>query len=198
MSVEKCLVMSHTLSGKTVELKRAVKKEDMSGSGGMGMGGMGMGGGGYGMGGGAGGPVRGNKQPDWMCKDCGNKNFGWREICNRCQIPKPAGGGMEVSVAPVAALSNACTKCLRCLSMSVAREATLVHWGRYLSAICRLSVTYCCRPKCYALTCSDLLTQKLFEGVRYKMSSTSRCHSNLFKLPEHALISSTALKKHKA
>lgn len=96
MSVEKCLVMSHSLSGKTVELKRAVKKEDMSGSGGMGMGGMGMGAG-YGMGGGAGGPMRGNKQPDWMCKDCGNKNFGWREVCNRCQVSKPAGAGMEVS-----------------------------------------------------------------------------------------------------
>ena len=52
--MEKCLVMQHSLSGKTVELKRAVKKEEMSGGGG-GMGGMGMGGGGgYGMGGGAG------------------------------------------------------------------------------------------------------------------------------------------------
>ena len=54
MSVEKCLVMQHSLSGKTVELKRAVKKEEMGGGGG-GMGGMGMGGGGgYGMGGGSG------------------------------------------------------------------------------------------------------------------------------------------------
>ncbi len=44
--------MQHSLSGKTVELKRAVKKEDMSGGGSM-MGGMGAGGG-YGMGGGAG------------------------------------------------------------------------------------------------------------------------------------------------
>ena len=52
MSVEKCLVMQHSLSGKTVELKRAVKKEEMGGGGG-GMGGMGMGGG-YGMGGGSG------------------------------------------------------------------------------------------------------------------------------------------------
>ena len=34
----------------------------------------------------AGGPVRGNKQPDWLCRDCGNKNFGWREVCNRCQV----------------------------------------------------------------------------------------------------------------
>ena len=48
--------MQHSLSGKTVELKRAVKKEDMSGGGGMmgGMGGSGTGGSGYGMGGGAG------------------------------------------------------------------------------------------------------------------------------------------------
>ncbi len=35
---------------------------------------------------GAGGPMRGNKQPDWLCRDCGNKNFGWREVCNRCQV----------------------------------------------------------------------------------------------------------------
>ena len=34
----------------------------------------------------AGGPMRGNKQPDWLCQDCGNKNFGWREVCNRCQV----------------------------------------------------------------------------------------------------------------
>ncbi|DBA69944.1 TPA: hypothetical protein ACH3X2_012437 [Trebouxia sp. C0005] len=91
MSVEKCLVMQHSLSGKTVELKRAVKKEDMSGGGGGMMGGMGGGSNGYGMGGGAGGPMRGNKQPDWLCRDCGNKNFGWREVCNRCQLPKPVG-----------------------------------------------------------------------------------------------------------
>lgn len=26
------------------------------------------------------------KQPDWMCPDCANKNFGWREVCNRCQV----------------------------------------------------------------------------------------------------------------
>ena len=58
-----------------------------------------MGGAGYGMGGGAGGPMRGNKQPDWMCKDCGNKNFGWREVCNRCQVQKPVGASMEVSEA---------------------------------------------------------------------------------------------------
>ena len=74
--------------------------------GGMGMGGgyggsMGMGGGmagAYGGGGGAyggggmggsamamGGP-RAGKQPDWICPDCRNKNFGWREACNRCQV----------------------------------------------------------------------------------------------------------------
>ncbi len=34
----------------------------------------------------AGGPMRGNKQPDWLCRDTGNKNFGWREVCNRCQV----------------------------------------------------------------------------------------------------------------
>ena len=113
-----------------VEVKRAVKKEDMdpsfaggfgmAGMGGMGMGmggmgmagGMGMGGGGYGGmgmggggggggyggamasgaygggGGGGGGGPRAGKQPDWICPDCRNKNFGWREACNRCQVSK--------------------------------------------------------------------------------------------------------------
>ncbi|KAK9823203.1 hypothetical protein WJX72_001083 [[Myrmecia] bisecta] len=92
MSVEKCLVVSHTLAGKRVELKRAVRKEEMAagGDGGYGMDG------GYG-GGGAGGPMRTQKQPDWICPDCKNKNFGWREQCNRCSIPRPAslrGAGM--------------------------------------------------------------------------------------------------------
>jgi len=31
ISVEKCLVMQHQLGGRTVELKRAIKKDDMSG-----------------------------------------------------------------------------------------------------------------------------------------------------------------------
>ena len=30
--------------------------------------------------------MRGNKQPDWLCRECQNKNFGWREVCNRCQV----------------------------------------------------------------------------------------------------------------
>lgn len=37
----------------------------------------------------AGGPMRGNKQPDWLCRECQNKNFGWREVCNRCQVVLP-------------------------------------------------------------------------------------------------------------
>ena len=54
ISVEKCLVMQHQLNGRTVELKRAIKKEDMSGGGGGagGYGGGGYGAGGYGGGGG--------------------------------------------------------------------------------------------------------------------------------------------------
>lgn len=36
-----------------------------------------------------GGPMRGNKQPDWLCRECQNKNFGWREVCNRCQVREP-------------------------------------------------------------------------------------------------------------
>ena len=85
--------MQHSLNGKTVELKRAVKKEEMGG-GGMygdaGYGGGGYGGGGYG--GGGVGPMRGGgggtRQNDWLCPvdTCRNKNFGWREACNRCQV----------------------------------------------------------------------------------------------------------------
>lgn len=32
--------------------------------------------------------MRTGKQPDWVCPspDCRNKNFGWREQCNRCQV----------------------------------------------------------------------------------------------------------------
>ncbi len=79
MSVEKCLVMQHSLNGRTVELKRAIRKEDMApGSTGTTYAGS--------SGGGSGGPVRGGKQPDWTCPDCRNKNFGWREVCNRCGV----------------------------------------------------------------------------------------------------------------
>ncbi|EIE22873.1 hypothetical protein COCSUDRAFT_66433 [Coccomyxa subellipsoidea C-169] len=104
MSVEKCLVMQHFLNGKQVEIKRAVKKEEMGGGPGAGGGmGAGAGGGGGGYVGGAGGPVRGGKEADWICPDqnCANKNFGWRQACNRCQIPKPAHlktGGMNMGM----------------------------------------------------------------------------------------------------
>ena len=43
---------------------------------------------GYGQGVGSGGPMRGGpRQNDWLCPvdTCRNKNFGWREFCNRCQ-----------------------------------------------------------------------------------------------------------------
>lgn len=62
-----------------VEIKRAVKKEEMP---------MGAAGGGGGYVPGAGGPVRGQKEPDWICPEpnCQNKNFGWRQLCNRCQV----------------------------------------------------------------------------------------------------------------
>jgi hypothetical protein len=36
--------------------------------------------------GGYGGAPRFGKAPDWMCIKCDNKNFGWREACNRCQV----------------------------------------------------------------------------------------------------------------
>jgi hypothetical protein len=65
-------------SSEQVEIKRAVKKEEMPATGGAG--------GGYMPG--AGGPVRGQKEPDWICPEpnCQNKNFGWRQVCNRCQV----------------------------------------------------------------------------------------------------------------
>ena len=65
-----------------------------SGTGGSGMGMVGYGG----MGGLAGmaGMMPGamadrtGKQPDWNCAECSNKNFGWRQQCNRCQAsPRP-------------------------------------------------------------------------------------------------------------
>lgn len=89
ITVEKCLVMPHILNGKTVETKRAVGKEQGGGGGGSGGGGMGMGrsGGGSMMGGGD----RSGKQPDWVCAECANSNFGWRQFCNRCKVPRPGG-----------------------------------------------------------------------------------------------------------
>ena len=30
--------------------------------------------------------ARTGKAPDWHCPECRNKNFGWREVCNRCQV----------------------------------------------------------------------------------------------------------------
>ena len=32
---------------------------------------------------------RTGKQPDWVCGDCGNKNYGWRSNCNKCKANKP-------------------------------------------------------------------------------------------------------------
>ncbi len=29
---------------------------------------------------------RTGKAPDWHCPECKNKNFGWREVCNRCSV----------------------------------------------------------------------------------------------------------------
>lgn len=54
--------------------------------GGMGYGGMGYGGMGGGMGGGMAGGDRTGKAPDWICSECTNKNFGWRQFCNRCKV----------------------------------------------------------------------------------------------------------------
>jgi len=37
-------------------------------------------------------PVAG-ENGNWACEACGNVNFATREVCNRCQAPKPAGAG---------------------------------------------------------------------------------------------------------
>ena len=171
MSVEKCLVMSHSLSGKTVELKRAVKKEDMSGGGGMGMGGMGMGGAGYGMGGGAGGPMRGNKQPDWMCKDCGNKNFGWREVCNRCQVQKPVGASMEVSEASLHACVYTFAACIASSALLLTVQRCIWHFSSaQLEEGVTASQEPCCNTAANTIVCA-------VHGV--KASCIITCHTSV-------------------
>ncbi|RJU88774.1 MAG: hypothetical protein DWC07_07260 [Candidatus Poseidoniales archaeon] len=35
----------------------------------------------------------GNNQNDWDCPECGNDNFAFRNECNRCEAPRPNGGG---------------------------------------------------------------------------------------------------------
>ncbi len=32
---------------------------------------------------------RTGKAPDWHCLECKNKNFGWRDVCNRCSVLTP-------------------------------------------------------------------------------------------------------------
>ncbi|KAG5670345.1 hypothetical protein PVAND_000619 [Polypedilum vanderplanki] len=52
-------------------------------------------------GGGSGGNSGGqHREGDWICSECSNKNFAWRNECNRCKEPKgdnagsaPSGGG---------------------------------------------------------------------------------------------------------
>lgn len=33
------------------------------------------------------------KAGDWNCPSCDHVNYGWREVCQRCSEPKPAGDG---------------------------------------------------------------------------------------------------------
>ncbi len=80
LSVEKCLVEPHYLNGRQVELKRAIEKEKMAAA-------ASNGGGGGLMAGAAPTPARtGKVHTDWTCPECSNRNFGWREVCNRCKV----------------------------------------------------------------------------------------------------------------
>ncbi len=72
-----CLVQEHHLSGRRVDVKRAVNKDDGGGGTGGGGGGMGAGGGG------GGGGTSIDKTVDWACPECGNTNQGWRHTCTR-------------------------------------------------------------------------------------------------------------------
>lgn len=86
-SVEKCLVVEHTLGGRRVDAKRAMSREE-SGRGA----GAGAGAGGLpalapwqqGGAGGAAGGAQHDRTVDWVCEECGNSNPGWRHTCQRC------------------------------------------------------------------------------------------------------------------
>uniref|UniRef100_A0A182QDE4 RanBP2-type domain-containing protein n=1 Tax=Anopheles farauti TaxID=69004 RepID=A0A182QDE4_9DIPT len=49
--------------------------------------------GGFGGGGGGGGSGGQDREGDWNCGECNNKNFAWRNECNRCKAPKGDGAG---------------------------------------------------------------------------------------------------------
>ncbi|XP_049301174.1 RNA-binding protein cabeza-like isoform X5 [Anopheles funestus] len=50
--------------------------------------------GGFGGGGGGGGSGGAqDREGDWNCGECNNKNFAWRNECNRCKAPKGDGAG---------------------------------------------------------------------------------------------------------
>ena len=63
-----------------------------------------------GMGMGAGGMMgdRSGKVADWNCSECGNKNFGWRETCNRCKVRAlvPGGRGWGLMLRPKRGLTG--------------------------------------------------------------------------------------------
>ncbi|XP_055685638.1 uncharacterized protein LOC129791467 [Lutzomyia longipalpis] len=50
------------------------------------------GGGGSGGGSGGGNNMLQDREGDWICSGCSNKNFAWRNACNRCKAPKDDGG----------------------------------------------------------------------------------------------------------
>lgn len=41
-----------------------------------------------------------SREGDWICSGCSNKNFAWRNECNRCKEPKADDGGSSGSRGP--------------------------------------------------------------------------------------------------
>ena len=115
-SPPQCLVMPHSLNGRTVEVKRAIGREQTRQAGqaegqGYQQAGAGQAGGALAAssGGGAAAGDRSSKQADWVCPDCENRNYGFRQVCNRCKAAKPgsaAATGRAMAASGAAGLAG--------------------------------------------------------------------------------------------